>query len=634
MQLKIVAANESGSSVTLAGIMVKIPIGLKAYQLTNSVFTPVPPTGWQNSQIRRPNGFIEYYFLPLIGFGTLKDGDSLNFIFDDIEVNSQTGEVEIDVMEGSGDCSPKMDCPVANLSITKFPNSYEDIVFKVDPVDVPYGGSTVLTWRGPSGATYSIEYSSPSGTVHIPPPPISNEGRYPADKAPPLTLTETTFFTLFVKDNIAGSPYETQIQRTVHVGPAPPPPPPVIEKFSGFLRQGNTGLEVVLNWKTDAEVCLISGDAHKLEAVSMDNEYVVYPSLHPPLRQYTLTATNKGGDTKASLTPAWSVSKSVQIIGAGPVAVSPDSSRVFAAMTTWGFIVELNGASLQQIGSSVKVGSGPAAITVSPDGTRIYVTDYSELSVTTLDARTSPPTPIGNSVTAGAAPGPTVITPDGKYLFVSNIDDGTVTVIATSQDAANPLSVVATISLGVSGPNSGGGLAISSDGSKLFACAGGSSNTIVVIDAATFAVVGRSGQLDDVPNDVAVVTRQGETHVFVAVGDLVSWLSVFKLSNDPNSPLVFRGNYQLSYQNYSGMAFSADGSCLLLVTRDFGQELKGKITTVDIDTLTATGPSVYVGSLPFTPAVSGDGLRIFVTAWKDDKLSLLTPASLVGGIGN
>lgn len=72
-QLTIVATNNSGSDVTLQGIMVQIPIGGGATQLTSDStdIGPVPPANWNPPQVQTPSGFVQYFFLPQSGYGTV-----------------------------------------------------------------------------------------------------------------------------------------------------------------------------------------------------------------------------------------------------------------------------------------------------------------------------------------------------------------------------------------------------------------------------------------------------------------------------------------------------------------------------------------------------------------------------------
>jgi len=263
-QLTVVATNNTGSDVILQGVTIKIPVGQGAVQLTNDAKTigPVSPVNWTLKDTQYPAGFVQYVLLPNPGYGTVAKNGSLNFIFNNIQVNSQTGQAEIDVTEGSNNCVPP-NCPVAQLFVTKFPNGWGQVSFWVDHPDISAGGSDTLHWSGPAGATYSIEYyDAQRGTiVNVPAqgqPPLSNQGQYPAQSAPPLILQQTTTFTLSVAETIGGQSYRAQMQITVTVQI----PPPVINSFEAvpsFVDAMNPG-SMQLRWVTTHVTELIIAD--------------------------------------------------------------------------------------------------------------------------------------------------------------------------------------------------------------------------------------------------------------------------------------------------------------------------------------------------------------------------------------
>jgi len=234
-QVTVVATNNTGSDVALQGIMIRLPIGQGSTQLTNDSadIEPIPPANWTKPQIQTPAGYVQYSFLPQAGYGTLGANQSLNFILNKIQVNGQTGVVEIDVTEGSGNCVPP-NCPVQKLSLTKFPNGWGEVSFwttqppSTNPIApiISAGSSIALNWSGPSDAAYSIEFYTPqTGIVNVPPQggiPLSNEGQYPNQGDSPLTLQENTTFYLNVLGNINGQAYSAQQNIPVTVIVAPP----------------------------------------------------------------------------------------------------------------------------------------------------------------------------------------------------------------------------------------------------------------------------------------------------------------------------------------------------------------------------------------------------------------------------
>lgn len=119
--LTLVATNATGSGVALQGVLVTLPIGDGAAQLTADAadIGPVPPPGWELAATQYPTSAVQYTFQPT-GDGTVASQQSLVLTFNDIKINQQPGTCEIAVMEGSNNCQPA-DCPTDTLYLTKFP---------------------------------------------------------------------------------------------------------------------------------------------------------------------------------------------------------------------------------------------------------------------------------------------------------------------------------------------------------------------------------------------------------------------------------------------------------------------------------------------------------------------------------
>src|ERR1017187_2373415 len=95
--------------------------------------------------------------------------------------------------------------------------------------------------------------------------------------------------------------------------------------------------------------------------------------------------------------------------------------------------------------ASIPVGFNPMGVSVSPDGTKVYITNNSDnpdtantgntVSVINTATNTVSNT-ITNSVTAsitvGTAPNGIAVTPDGTKLYIANGYDSTVSVINTN----------------------------------------------------------------------------------------------------------------------------------------------------------------------------------------------------------
>src|SRR5215831_17551807 len=90
-------------------------------------------------------------------------------------------------------------------------------------------------------------------------------------------------------------------------------------------------------------------------------------------------------------------------------------------------------------GKPIRVGSGPIAIAVTPDGKTIYVANGYSDTVTPITTATNTP---GKPIRAEDGPGRIAITPDGKTAYVVNFESGTVTPITTATNTAGkPIKV-------------------------------------------------------------------------------------------------------------------------------------------------------------------------------------------------
>src|SRR6202007_1264327 len=102
----------------------------------------------------------------------------------------------------------------------------------------------------------------------------------------------------------------------------------------------------------------------------------------------------------------------------------------------------------------IGVGPYPRGVAVTPDGSKVYVTNLGDNTVSVIDTATN--TVTGSTIPVGDNAEGVVITPDGSRVYVANSYDDTVSVIDTATN-----NVIATINV-TGGPF---GLAVTPDGS-------------------------------------------------------------------------------------------------------------------------------------------------------------------------
>jgi len=129
------------------------------------------------------------------------------------------------------------------------------------------------------------------------------------------------------------------------------------------------------------------------------------------------------------------------------------------------------------LGPTVAVGSVPAGIALSADGSRAYVANWGSGTVSVLNTSAATPTVV-STVTVGANPAFVAVGPNGR-VYVTNNGSSTVSVINTTTTTPT----VTTVNVG-SQPF---GLAVSPDLSRVYAVNG--NDTVSIINTATNSVV-------------------------------------------------------------------------------------------------------------------------------------------------
>jgi len=180
------------------------------------------------------------------------------------------------------------------------------------------------------------------------------------------------------------------------------------------------------------------------------------------------------------------------------VSVSPDGSSVYITNTIDNTVSVISTASLS-VTATIHVGNYPWCICASPDGSKVYVSNTRGNSISVISTVT-------NNVIATIAltdiPSDLCVSPDGSRLYVTNYNNGSVWVINTATNALLP-----SIAVGA-GAN---GLAISPDGSKLYVANAGV-GTVSVVNTATGSV---GATITVGANPYAVVVSPDGSRVYV-----------------------------------------------------------------------------------------------------------------------
>jgi gliding motility-associated-like protein len=214
------------------------------------------------------------------------------------------------------------------------------------------------------------------------------------------------------------------------------------------------------------------------------------------------------------------------------IVVSPDGSRVYNTNFNNSTISVINTATNSVIGI-LAAGPNPYCVAISPDGERLYVTNYYSNRVTVINISTGA---VIATINTGTDPRYVTVSPDGSKVYVSNSGSNSISVINT---ATNTLSN--TIAVGTY-PEA---IVLSLDGSRLYVQNSGSS-TVSVINTTTSSIIA------SIPTSRgghgAALSRDG-TRLYVTNSNLHEVTVINTLTNSVLTT-VYAGDFPRSVGNF------------------------------------------------------------------------------------
>jgi YVTN family beta-propeller protein len=138
------------------------------------------------------------------------------------------------------------------------------------------------------------------------------------------------------------------------------------------------------------------------------------------------------------------------------VAVSPDGTKAYVTNQIDGTVSVINTTTDALIGGPITVGNTPRGVAVTPDGTKAYVTNFNHDTVSVINTTTNA---VDATITVGSSPSGVASSPDGTKVYVANFSSDNVSVINTT---TNAVSLITGLGLG---PNA---VAVSPDGTKAY----------------------------------------------------------------------------------------------------------------------------------------------------------------------
>lgn len=236
--------------------------------------------------------------------------------------------------------------------------------------------------------------------------------------------------------------------------------------------------------------------------------------------------------------------------------------------------------------ATIPVGSGPAGVVVSSDGTTVYVSNSNDGTVSVIDTASNTVTGIFNST---GTPGFSAISPDGKTLYVPN-NMGGLDVI----DTASKSIITTVVGLG----NGSDAAVVTPDGGHVYINSG---SGISVIATATNTVVAgpiaREG-FTFFQRTLAITPDGSQVYQVLATGhvDVIS-----TATNTLSTTVSLPGSFPQS------VAISPDSS------KAYVTDTVNGIFIIDTATNTLEATPIPVSNGPVGVAVTPDGAFVYVT---------------------
>ena len=290
--------------------------------------------------------------------------------------------------------------------------------------------------------------------------------------------------------------------------------------------------------------------------------------------------TNSSSNTVSVIDTATNTVTATVDVGFFPygVAVSPDGSKVYVTNRGSGTesgTVSVIGTATNTLIATVPVGLSPFGVAVSPDGSKVYVTNSAFFTpsgtVSVIDTATNT---VIATVAVGRRPFGVAVTPDGRKVYVTNSFPGAgVSVIDTATD-----TVIASIVV----EGSPEGVAVAPDGSKVYVAAsrnGPAAATVPVIDTATDTVIATIFTGLSFPSTAVAVSPDG-SKVYVTNGGAAG---VSVIDTATNTTITTIGGVGFGI---TGVSVTPDGSKVYVA----GASNDVKVIATATNTVTTTIP--------------------------------------------
>ena len=252
-------------------------------------------------------------------------------------------------------------------------------------------------------------------------------------------------------------------------------------------------------------------------------------------------------------------------------------------------VVVIDVATRTILGSPISVRAA-SGIDVTPDGSRVFVTQQTEGLVSVIDVATN--TFVGDPIPVGSTPLDVAVTPDGSRAFVSGSETTVIDVqtLATAQFAEPP---------------STSALALTPDGSRLYMTHFSRSLSALVLPADTLIPV--TIGLDTRGDGIAITPDGTRAYVTNTDGTVIEVDVVDHQRVGAPIPVSTLTR---------GIAITPDGTRAYVTN-----PLRDDVSVIDLATNQVIIPSIPVGVFPQQIAITPDGSEAWVTLGNNDATS-------------
>lgn len=245
-------------------------------------------------------------------------------------------------------------------------------------------------------------------------------------------------------------------------------------------------------------------------------------------------------------------------------------------------------------------GNSPYMAAVAFDGTRGYVTNSVQNTLTVID---TPTNTVDKSIPVGLHPAGVAVAPGGGFAYVTNYLDGTVSVVDTAT-----LAVTATVTVG----SNADGVVVTKDGSAVYVTHDNPGpGKVSVIDTTSNTVV-TTIPVGNAATAIAASADGKRMYVVNKGSDSVSAIDVASRTVVGTAAVGFTPH---------GIALTPNGTRAYVTNSEFDS-----VSVVDLTTMTELR-KIVVGDRPISVALTPDGASAYVTNFNSNSVSVIDTAS-------